>query len=320
MQPLSDSKCSEVEGLSDGGTVSLPILSVKNNPIIRKAKNIRTDPQNTALDVPKTTASNKLLYDPTKTEYSKIIQPPPYHIAAARSLQSQYFNSLGCNECVTLTRLDQKSPSEEKLITSDENYSKYSTNRKEYDEISNFVQEHVPLTSDVIQNLNYDNETYSSNFSSCYDDIKTEYNKNNFCNIQNQNDYKLRTFIQDKPSPSEYIVAPTPKRPISSDSIGMQLYQETNNSTNVQPCIMTNKVNGCTQNKNELHNNEDVVVNDEKVKRKSISNYDDKTTPSNSTIKWAFGQHKNATVVQVTIQKNSDLGFTISEKQGHVCN
>lgn len=282
---------------SSEGSVSLPVLTVKNNPVIRKAKNIRTDTQNQniPLDIPKTILSSKPHYD-TKTEYINYAQPPPYHIAAARS---QYFNSLDCNECVNLTT--QKTPDD--AIITNVNYSKYLI-KKTYSDVSNFAHEQVSLTSDI-QNLNLDKTNYN-NLSSYYEDIKTEYTQyNTLCNnIQNQ-DYKPRTFIQDKPTPSEYIVAPTPKRPVSSDSTGLQLYKETNNG-NIQ---FTTNGHGSVDDKS--------VHEYQEAEQKSTSENSPSAT-SNSSVRWAFGPHKNATVIQVTIQKSPQLGFTISQKQGYV--
>lgn len=275
--------------------VSMPVLTVKNSRVIRQAKNIRTDAQNqnVPLDIPKTMVpSPKTNYNNTpKTEYINYAQPPPYHIAAQRS---QFFNSLtDCNECVSLTTQN----------------AKYSNMKKEdYGDNTSLPHEQVSLTN--IQDSNLDNDTYH-NLSSFYEDIKTDYTKNNFCNnLQNQNDYKPRNFIQDKPSPSEYIVAPTPKRPVSLE--GNQFYNKdmvNNHPTN------GNIYSSATDSPEDNKLNYSVEMDN---KAKSITMDNSPNSPSNSALKWAFGPHKNATVKQVTIQRNTDLGFSISQKHGHV--
>lgn len=284
----------------EGNPVPLPILTIKNNPVIRKAKNIRTDAQNqnVLLDIPKQVLPTKPLYGSLKTESNNYAQPPPYHIAAARS---QYFNSLDCNECVNLST--QKTQ-DDKLIPS-VNYSKYSLIKKDYVDDSNYSYEQVPLTSD---------EQNSCLDSVYYDDVKMVHDQNNFCN-NIQNDNKPRTFIQDKPTPNEYIVAPTPKRPVSSDSTSLQFYKDANNG-NIQ-----NVNSNPTHLMNNQHNKDNVTPywNNIENNQKSLSD-DSPTTPSNSSLKWAFGQHRNATVSQVTIQKSTELGFTVSQKYGHVKN
>lgn len=229
----------------------LPILAVKSSPIIRKAKNIRTDAQNEST---RDESDKEIIYKTpdqheTVPESPKLIEENLNTITFNSEAQPQIPTNVDCSKSFTSENID-----------------------------------HIPM---FVQSLEYNivNESSAPKIIELSDvpqsTIDTNHERSDEVSTKSDVEEKPRTFIQDKPSPSQYIVAPTPKRPADIENFFKQ--QSTSSPSNIK----------------SLKENALIPSN-------------------NGTSKWAFGPHKNVTVIQVTLRKKSELGFTICEKQGYV--
>lgn len=288
----------------DISDIPLPILAVKSSPVIRKAKNIKTETQNESI---REAPPKELLYKSpdsiTSLKYRHNdnpnpppVKPPDEHLTPYNlEAQPQYLNNIDCSKCFTVDKINQIPKLTTYIDDKTTNYNNCVVQTLEYniikeDNTPKIVEIHEDVTN--IQSNDY-NKTCDkiSNSSNCENNT-TDIEENNYSDNKHSENEKPRTFIQDKPSPSQYIVAPTPKRPADIENF----YKQQSTS---------GPVNGNTRSFNP--DNEASPTKENSL------------IPSpNGNSKWAFGPHKNVTVVQVTLRKKSELGFTICEKQGYV--
>lgn len=311
--------------------LSQPVIAFDSSPVIREAKNIRTDMQTHALT---NCSTNPGVQSSKNDSKMSTPQPPPYHIAAAYSLQAQFFNSYDCSAPgSTTTSACSQAPNSPTLSTLERNEHSnnlnetYSLGPIEGNDNDNKLQ---PII---------DNENNVSNIASDMHPLHLNLQEDDLT----QTDYKPRTFIQDKPSPGQNIVAPTPKRPGGPEKVSKIPYLASSPSMRRSPGMFRSmqdtqmhlyeKSANSMPSYNQFHASPRSCRRDLDVSLVAVDNNNmnrgsrtkipapsklNATTSENNATKWVFGQHKNATVVQVTLQRSPDLGFTITENDGKV--